>query len=136
MKKDYSHKITKLTVIAELTKKFYIITGIFSVAFMLLGGIIAAIVVGITGYNNIIRFVIAAFSFGIAIAALFADLHLIVDIWIAVLKRISGEIELRCFISAITSGGLILLIPLTVGFFAIKIGISYLLDPSMISSIT
>lgn len=136
MEKDYSHKIKKLTVIAERAGKFYFITGVSSVALILLGGIIAAIFAGITGYNDIIRFVMATFFFGIAIAALFADLQFIADIWISVLQRISGIMELRCFISAIASGGLILLTLLTVGFFAIKIGISYLLDPTMISNIT
>ena len=136
MGKDYSHKIEKLTVIAERAKKFYIITGIFSVTFMLLGSIIAAIVAGVTDYDGIIRFVIAAFFFGVAVAALFADLLCVAHIWIAVIQWIAGTIQLRCCISTIIGYCFALSILLCVGFFAIKLGISYLVDPTILNSIT
>ena len=136
MGKNYSHKIEKLTVIAERAKKFYIITGIFSVTFMLWGGIIAAIVAGVTDYDGIIRFVIAAFFFGLAVTTLFADLLCVLHIWIAVIQRIAGTMQFRCCISTIIGYSFALSIPLFVGFFAIKLGISYLVDPTILNSIT
>jgi len=136
MGKDYSHKIKKLYVIAERARKFYLITGIFSVTFMLLGGIIAAIVAGVTDYDGIIRFVIAAFFFGIAVTTLFADLYCALLIWVAVIRRIAGTMQLRRCISTIIGWGFALSIPLCVGFFAIKLGISYLVDPTILNSIT
>ena len=67
MKKDYSQKIKKMIFIHNRAKMLFFNTGVLCFAWMLFGGIIAAIVAGITGYNDIIRFVIAAFFFGIAI---------------------------------------------------------------------
>jgi hypothetical protein len=136
MGKDYSHKIKKLYVIADWAIKYFLITGVFSVTFMLLGGIIAAIVAGVIDYDGIIRFVIAAFFFGVAVTTLFWDLCIVSLIWVTVIRRIAGTMQLRRFISTIIGYGFALPIPTYVGFVAIKLGISYLVDPTILNSIT
>lgn len=135
MKKDHSDKIKKLTAIAELTKTHFVIVGILSVVFMLGGGVLAAIVTGLTGYEEIIRIVISIFLFGITITSLFADLYCAAHIGIAIIRRISGTMKLRHFISTIVAYGLALLIPLIVGFSAAMYGVRYLVDPTIVNSV-
>lgn len=136
MKKDYSAKIEKLTKIGEQTIAFFGVIGLVSVAFMLLGSIIATIVAGISGHNYLVRIVISISLFGIAVSSLFADLHCIAYIWITVLQQIEGIVKLRYCVSTIVGYCFALAILLCVGFFTVKLGITYLIDPKILNSIT
>ena len=136
MEKDYSLKIKKLNALAELLKRTFVIAGALSFAIIPLGGIVAGIVAGLTGYEGIKRLVIPTFLFCVAITTLFGDLVCAIYIWVEVLEHISGEMKLRYCISGVIGYGIGLSIFLGVGFSAIKWGIKYLVDPAIVNRFT